>query len=440
QQQDLPPVSYICPMDGDVLETEPGKCPICKMALEPVRIDTAWSCPNHAAVIRDKPGACPIDKRELVQVIVAKYWTCNDNPKVKLPDPGKCQDGSPRRMKTELRAHGDHNPRYGGSFFMAEDKWHHLEGTYPSAGLFRMYFFDNFTKPLAPGKFSGRVILEEKGKEIASFPMAASRDGKTLDARVKGLPDEPSKSTPVKLVAKIKFDAKTPEQRFDFIFVEYSKVPPSQPPAQAAKPTPTRIDKPATAAPKPAAAAAPARPAATPAAAAAAAPVAPPPSPPPAPPSAPSAPAAAPAAPASAAASPTDDVGALVPQTTSALTLSRNDAAQLVDNLPTSPEALLDLLEQRTKEVEQAITDGQFGYIYIPALLSKDIALALGDQVTQLPDRQRPQASAAVRRIVVAAWNLDFYGDLGNRQKITDAFDTFAAAFADLKAAYGTSR
>jgi len=122
------------------------------------------------------------------------------------------------------------------------------------------------------------------------------------------------------------------------------------------------------------------------------------------------------------------------------MTLSRNDAAQLVDNLPTSPKALLDLLEQRTKEVEQAITDGQFGYIYIPALLSKDIALALGDQVTQLPDRQRPQASAAVRRIVVAAWDLDFYGDLGNKQKITDAYDTFAAAFADLKVAYGTSR
>lgn len=402
-QQDLPPISYVCPMasDAEVVDTKPGKCPLCGMQLEPVRLDVAWSCPNHAAVIRDKKGACPIDKRELVQVIVAKYWTCTDKPDEKLPDPGKCASGSPRKLNTALRAHGDHNPRYGGSFFMAEDKWHHLEGTYPSTGLVRMYFYDNFTKPMSPKTFSGRVFFEEAGKETASFPLAVARGGKTLDARIKGMPAEPSKTTPVKLAAKIKFDPKLPEQRFDFVFMDYSKEPPSAPPARTA-----------TAA----------------AAASTAAPAADPPSvtPPPPPP-----------ATSEAAAS---TASSSVPQNTSAATLSRTDAAQLVENLPSSPTELLKLLEQRTQEVQQAINDGQYGYVYIPALLSKDIALAMGDQVNQLPDSKQHRANAAVRQLVIAAWDLDFYGDLGNKDKITEVHNSFASAFADIKAAYGSSR
>jgi hypothetical protein len=418
-QQELPPISYVCPMasDAEVVDVKPGKCPLCGMQLEPVRLDTAWSCPNHAAVIRYKKGACPIDKRELVQVIVAQYWTCPDKPDEKLPDPGTCSNGSPRKLNTALRAHGDHNPRYGGSFFMAEDKWHHLEGTYPSAGLFRMYFYDNFTKPMAPKAFSGRVIFEEAGKETASFPLAVGRGGKTLDARLKGMPAEPTKTTPVKLAVKLKFDPKLPEQRFDFVFVDYSKEPPSTPPAP--KPTATAAVP----------AAPPARAATASAAASAATPAAVPPSVPAAPPS--------PATPEGAAA-PTEPSS--VPQNTSAATLSRTDAAQLVDNLPSSPAELLKLLEQRTQEVQQAIADGQYGYVYIPALLSKDIALAMGDQIRQLPDSKQTHADAAVRRLVIAAWDLDFYGDLGNKEKITEAFKSMASAFSDIKAAYGSSR
>ncbi len=444
-QQELPPISYICPMDADVLDDKPGSCPICKMPLEPVRIDTAWSCPNHAAVIRDKGGVCPIDKRELVQVIVAKFWTCGDRPNVKLPDPGKCGNGSSRKMITELRAHGDHNPRHGGSFFMAEDKWHHLEGTYPSAGLFRVFFYDNFTKPLAPKGFVGRIVMEQAGKEVASFPLAPSRNGQTLEAQIKGMPAQPSKATPVKLVAKLKFDAKTAENRFDFIFTEYSKEPPTAPPAPAAPRTTAASGAPATTAANtatPAAAANAARPATAgtttapaqnaPRVAAAAAP---PPPPPPPPPAAPTAPAAPPPA---VDASPAP--GGTMRQTASAATMSRTDAAQLVDNLPSAPAELVALLEQRTKEVEVAINDGQFGYVYIPALLSKDIALAVGDTVNSLPTQRQAQATAAVRRLVLAAWDLDFYGDLGNKEKITEAFNTFSAAFADIKAAYGASR
>jgi hypothetical protein len=422
-QQELPPVSYVCPMpaDAEVLEDKPGKCPICAMELIPVRIDTAWSCPNHAAVMRDKAGVCPIDKRELVQVIVAKHWSCADSPTVYLGDPGKCSDGSARKLITELRAHGDHNPRHGGQFFMAADKWHHLEGTYPDPGTIRLYFFDNFTKPIAPKGMTGRVVVEDGGKEIASFPLTPSKNGQTLEAQVKGA------KLPLAVAAKVQFDAKTTEQRFDFTFDKLSVDVPSVPTTTSNGST-KGMPAAATATAR-AAAAAPAKPAeAARAVDPAPKPVA----------ATPSAAAAAPAVtPATPAASPAPAGVSGVSQTANAATMSRSDAAVLADNLPAGPGDLIKLLEQRTHEVDQAIQEGQFGYVYIPTMLSKDIALALDDHVKDLPEQQRTQAASAIRRLVLASWELDLYGDLGNKEKITSVYNLFAAAFADIKAAYG---
>ena len=124
-------------------------------------------------------------------------------------------------------------------------------------------------------------------------------------------------------------------------------------------------------------------------------------------------------------------------QTANAATMSRTDAAVLADNLPSAPAELIKLLEQRTHEVEQAIQEGQFGYVYIPTMLSKDIALALDDHVKSLPEQRQMQAASAIRRLVLASWELDLYGDLGNKEKITSVYNHFAAAFADIKAAYG---
>jgi hypothetical protein len=406
--------------DAEVVEDKPGKCRICNMDLVPVRIDLAWSCPNHPAVIRDKEGTCPIDRRDLVQVIVAKHWECADRPNTFLGDPGTCADGRARKLIVELRAHGDHNPRHGGQFFMAEDKWHHLEGTYPSAGLFRLFLYDNFTKPMGASKIEGRIVIEEGDKETASFPLKPARDGQVLEAQVKPAL-QPSAGAPLRLAAKLKFE-KTPEQRFDFAFTEFSKEPAVAPPTTtSAAPRPgATAATPVAAAPKPAAISA----APTPQ------PAAPPP------------PAAAPAAAAAASAPPpaastTSAVGGFPAQTAVATTLTRADAELLAANLPNSSKELLSLLTQRVLEVETAVKDGQYGYLYIPSLLSKDIALALDEHTSELSDQRRAQASTAIRRLVLTAWQLDFYGDLGNREKIDDAYDLFAAAFADIRAAYG---
>ena len=61
----MPGAKYVCPMDPEVVEAEPGPCRKCGMALEPdqpaalIR-KTEWTCPMHPEVVQDGPGTCPI--------------------------------------------------------------------------------------------------------------------------------------------------------------------------------------------------------------------------------------------------------------------------------------------------------------------------------------------------------------------------------------------
>ncbi|MGH9565070.1 MAG: heavy metal-binding domain-containing protein, partial [Candidatus Angelobacter sp.] len=50
-------VTYVCPMDPEVRERQPGPCPRCGMALEAQAVE--YTCPMHPQVISDKPGNCP---------------------------------------------------------------------------------------------------------------------------------------------------------------------------------------------------------------------------------------------------------------------------------------------------------------------------------------------------------------------------------------------
>jgi Cu+-exporting ATPase len=58
-------LKYICPMDPEVLESKPGSCPICGMALEPADVTAAstrteYTCPMHPEIVQADPGNCPI--------------------------------------------------------------------------------------------------------------------------------------------------------------------------------------------------------------------------------------------------------------------------------------------------------------------------------------------------------------------------------------------
>jgi hypothetical protein len=401
-QQKLPPLSYVCPMiqDAEVLEDKAGNCPKCGMKLEPVRLDSKYSCLTHPAVVQDGPGKCPIDKSDLVQVTLSVFWTCPGDDK-HLLEPGACANGQPRKMQYEPRPHGDHNPRHGGQFFMASDTWHHIEGTYPRPGLFRMYFYNDYTKPLPARGFTGEIlVLDANDKELLSVPLKQGRISNTLEAPL------PAAKLPLKAAAKIKFKPTDKDNRFDFTFTEVSKEP--------ATPVPTTTrTAPATG-----------MPARAPAAASAV----------PAPAGTPSGPATQSTAP-----TPTPPVSNLampdLSQAPVALAGALDEAS-----LPNDVPALLAELTKRSLEVDALIKDGNLSSVWLPAMGTKTVALALEAHNTRLSEPQRVAASAAMKRVVVAAWQIDAYGDLGNKQKISQAYDQLAAAVTDLKTAYAGPR
>lgn len=397
------PVSYICTMPGDegVVEDKPGICPNpkCKMVLQPARIEQAWACGNNTSIVRVNPGKCPVDGRDLVPVTVAHFFACNDERQY-FADAGKCADGSARVERREIRAHGDHNPVHGGTFFMAEDNWHHVEGTYPSTGLFRAFFYDNFKKPLPGKNFSGSlIVLDKADKELATLPLAASRDGNTLEARI-----PPQLATfPLRAKATIKYDPKAREQPFDFVFTELSKNP------GPAKPAPATTTG----------AAAPARPAASTAKPAPAGTAA-------------NTPARPPAASTAAAA---DSQEPLILDSPTNIPPALADALDEA-KLPNGTPELLAELAKRAGDVEALVNEGNLSQVWLPATATKTVALVLEGHANSLPERQRIAVSDSVKRVVTSAWELDAYGDLGDRKKITEAYQRLATAVGDLKAAY----
>ncbi len=349
----LPPVSWTCPMHPDIVDDQRGVCPICKMPLAAVRLVSVWTCPVHRVVEQELPGRCRICARHLVRVTESLTFTCAGHPEISRIDPGRCPDGSAAVAHRAARPHGDHNPKHGGLFFMAPDNWHHLEGAYPAAGRFRLYLYDDYSRPLPRAQarqVRGRLVTREQfdtssqeTRELASGPLVLARSGTYLEAAVQPL------ALPATVTAKIAFAPGQAEARFDFTFAAYSK--------DTAAPTsgaPTGI-------------------------------------------TAPSRPSGATAA------SATRPLAAIVQE-----------------------------LHERDREVAALVRDGNFGAIYVPALRAKDVALEIQERLSSTP--VKTAADARVYEIVVAAYQLDNYGDLGDAEKIGAACEAFRTAVAALAA------
>ena len=58
----------------------------------------------------------------------------------------------------------------------------------------------------------------------------------------------------------------------------------------------------------------------------------------------------------------------------------------------------------------------------------------------QLPTYKRKILEPAIKRLLRAAWLLDAFGDLGNREQITGAYVDFAAAVSDIESLFQTER
>jgi hypothetical protein len=389
RQDDLPPIVYMCPMlkDAAVLEDHAGKCPACGMELKPVRIVQAYSCLNNTAFIQATPGKCKTNGSDLVPITASMFWVCPGSPDKHELSPGKCSDGSDRIQRFEPRLHGDHNPRHGGQLFMAEDAWHHLEGTYPEPGLFRVFFYDDWTRPLPPEGFAARAIIKDStGKELSTVPLMASKvaASNAMDAQITNA------SLPLFLSLRVRFKADEPEKLFDFSFLEHSKEP-GQTSLPMRTPGPNGPTPPA---PKPSVGPA---------------------------------------------------VADVVPEppAQSPVSLDQSIGTPLQQEpIPMNAREILAELTARSQELTRKIEEGApLGEYWVPALRSKDLAVALvNDHLNQIPLNRRPVAEDAAARLLRAAYAIDNFGDIGDRERILSAHDTFVIAVNELRSAYASIR
>jgi len=123
------------------------------------------------------------------------------------------------------KAHADHTPKHGGQFFMAPNKFHHLEGALPSANEFRVYFYNDHTKPISAKPFqSGAKIGVQKvgpdGREVGStvdLPVNVDAAGSFLTTRI---PD--GLALPLYFTAYLTFPNQKEPDLFNFTFDKIS--------------------------------------------------------------------------------------------------------------------------------------------------------------------------------------------------------------------------
>ena len=87
-------------------------------------------------------------------------------------------------MIYEGGAHSDHDSKHGGTFFMALDNKHHLEGVLEPPGVFRVYLYDAYTQPASRAELDqvqAQVIWgDHDGAPI--LVLNATSDGSVLEA------------------------------------------------------------------------------------------------------------------------------------------------------------------------------------------------------------------------------------------------------------------
>jgi hypothetical protein len=114
----------------------------------------------------------------------------------------------------------DHNPKHGGVFFMAPDRAHHLEGVFLPGGTFKVYLYDDYTRPIQASGFAAELQLDGVGEAGKQRLVLDAADG-TLSIR--GLPVE---RFPVELTVWITFPGRgsAPPQKelFNFSFEGFS--------------------------------------------------------------------------------------------------------------------------------------------------------------------------------------------------------------------------
>lgn len=197
---------YLCPVHRDEQATTPDRCSVCDREMVKRVLVPSYSCPMHPSIDELEEGACPLCNMALVPTTRELQWFCPDAPETVSNEPRECPDGAQMEVRSLPMAHGDHNPKHGGVLFMAPDGYHHLEGTLDEDGTFRLYFYNDFTKPIDATPFEARIGTTELSPESGGAYLTAS------------VP--PPASYPAEVAVEVGFPG-THENtaRFDFVFV-----------------------------------------------------------------------------------------------------------------------------------------------------------------------------------------------------------------------------
>jgi hypothetical protein len=111
-------------------------------------------------------------------------------------------------------------------------------------------------------------------------------------------------------------------------------------------------------------------------------------------------------------------------------------AQRIQPDVPESANEIAAEIITRDRQIQELIARGAFTEIFIPALQAKELALALQQRGTTLPAAMNNQVRIAVRHLVRAAYLLDWYGDLGNKNDVDDAYQVFGASVNEIAAVY----
>src|SRR5262249_7445827 len=112
------------------------------------------------------------------------------------------------------KSHQDHKPRHGGQFFMAPDQTHHLEGALSPDGQFRLYFYDEFTRPISPAGFR---VTSAWARSSAAHAQALSLRLAPAPPSLAPTPARPP-TQPLAVSTAIDFHDGAGPQPFDFDF------------------------------------------------------------------------------------------------------------------------------------------------------------------------------------------------------------------------------
>lgn len=140
--------------------------------------------------------------------------------------PGKCPECG--MVVQDVKSHLDHEPKHGGVFFMTPDQKHHLEGTYSTSNEFRVYFYDEYTKPIPALRFAAEgeawraegPVWSDGQEKAKAFRMHVGPQELYLTGQV-----DAAITFPVRIALHVDFKDGTKPPAFSFDFDQASQEP-----------------------------------------------------------------------------------------------------------------------------------------------------------------------------------------------------------------------